>query len=243
MDPVIIFSDDSLLAINKPAGYSIEPPAETPTIQDWLVEHNFIDLNNWRVGERPGVVHRLDVDTSGILIWAKNPVAQARLKLAWQARQVDKTYIGIVAGEIGERGEIELAIKRDNKQDKQIISWLNEPGSRPAITHFRRLASSSIRGQKVSLIEAKPITGRTHQIRVHMQSKNNPIIGDSRYGNKLSREIAEWIGLKRHWLHAARLCLPEPKKCFVAPLPPELIQSLEKCGFSISDIPIYKKKS
>jgi len=237
MEPVIIFQNDQFLAINKPAGYAVELPAKEPTIQDWLQRQKLFDSSQWPAGERPGVVHRLDVDTSGVLIWAKTPPAQEVLKHFWQARQVDKTYLGIVAGEIGESGSIELAIRRDNKQDKQVVAWLNEPKSRPAITQFRRLATASIGKQTVSLLEAKPITGRTHQIRVHMQSQNTPIIGDRRYGNKASKELAQQIGLKRHWLHAFRLCLPEPKQCFIAPLPAELTQTLEKCGLDMADIP------
>lgn len=240
MDPTVIAQTEDYLVIDKPAGYSVEEPSRMPTIQSWLTDTKLIDPSLWPVGERPGTVHRLDVETSGVLIWAKTPDAQRDLKLLWQGRQTEKTYLALVAGETNESGTVELAIKRDNQHDKQTISWLNEPNGRAAITTYKRLGVGSLAGQTVSLLEVKPITGRTHQIRIHLQSQGHPIIGDKTYGNKASKAIATELGLTRQFLHAYRICLPyaNSRVCYQSKLPKDLLDSLTRANISpkIDDI-------
>lgn len=226
-EPIIIKQTKQYIVINKPAGMAVEPPSHQLTLRDWLLEKGLITPDNWKEEERLGVVHRLDTDTSGVLIWALTPEKQSELKLLWQGRQSQKTYLALVEGECPEQGSIELAIERDNKNDRQKVVWLYGNG-RPAITHYHRLEVGSAGNDPVSLVEAKPITGRTHQIRVHFQAIGHSIIGDLLYGTKKTREIADYLDLHRQFLHAWKLTINGEE--FIAALPPELLTSLKKAG-------------
>lgn len=221
---VILAETDNYWAINKPAGLAVEPVGKIPSVLDWLIEQGKINKKDWPPESRFGVVHRLDVDTSGILIWAKTPEAQTQLKYLWQGRVVEKTYLGLAVGECRKEGRVELSLKRDNQQDCQMVVWLPDPKARPALTTYRRLATAQVGSQIVSLIEAHPITGRTHQIRVHLKAEGHPIVGDKLYGDKASRELAEKLGLRRHFLHAWKLTLSDEgkKSSYTAPLPEDL---------------------
>lgn len=232
-EPKILTETDEFFVINKPAGFSVEPHPRFPSIADWIQTlYTFKGIRG--LNEKDGVVHRLDVETSGVMIWAKNIEAQEKLKLLWQGRQTEKTYLALVVGETEVTGEIDLAIKRDNKNNKQKVVMLNDGSGRPAITRFKRLAVGEISGQKVSLVEAHPVTGRTHQIRVHFKAIGHPLIGDRLYGEKASNEVAQSLGLGRHFLHATELCLPinEQRTCYQAPLPTELTAALDKIGIT-----------
>lgn len=227
---MILAETDRYWVINKPAGLAVEPVGRLPSVLDRLIEQGRIKREAWPEGSRFGVVHRLDVDTSGILIWAKTPEAQNQLKQLWQGRVVEKTYLGLAIGECRKEGRVELSIKRDNQRDRQTVVWLPDPKARPAITTYRRLAVAQVGPQTVSLIEAHPITGRTHQIRVHLKAEGHPIVGDKLYGDKASRQLAEKLGLKRHFLHAWKLTLPidGQKLDYTAPLPEDLINIINK---------------
>ncbi|MEK7202568.1 MAG: RluA family pseudouridine synthase [Patescibacteria group bacterium] len=218
MLPTLITENADYFVINKPAGYSVEPHPNYPSISDWLntVYHIYAikDL------DRFGIVHRLDVETSGVLIWAKNKLAQEDLQKSWQGRVVKKTYIALVVGETPEAGSVELSIERDNRNDRMRVALLPSAKSRPAITNYRRLAVGEREGEKVSLVECSPVTGRTHQIRVHLQSIGHPIIGDELYGSKLSDNLAEHLGLTRQFLHASSIELDA--NTYQAPLPEDL---------------------
>jgi 23S rRNA pseudouridine1911/1915/1917 synthase len=238
IQPNILSETDDYWVIDKPASYAVEPinlltSLETgnhPTILDWLVGVGRVDKNNWSPEQRYGVVHRLDVETSGVLIWAKNQTAQEKLKLVWQGRVVQKTYLGLVVGELEQKqGSVEIPLMRDNKKDRQTVSILANPKARPAITKYRHLGIAKIGQYSVSLIEAHPITGRTHQIRVHLKYLGHPIIGDKLYGDKISREIAQKLGLNRHFLHAWKLCLNQ-KDCYTAPISEDLEKIIAKLG-------------
>lgn len=221
-NPTIITENAEYWVINKPAGYAVEPVGNYPTVLDWLVSQGKINQQDWPTDSRYGVIHRLDVDTSGILLWAKTPAAQQRLKLLWQGRSVEKTYIGLAVGEMEQaQGTVDISLMRDNKNDKQTVALLPNPKARPAITTYKRLALAKVGDQKVTLFEAHPITGRTHQIRVHMKYLGHPIVGDKLYGDKLGTELAKKLNLNRHFLHAQKLCL-NSHVCFEAPLPEEL---------------------
>jgi len=231
MKVAVVFEDQRLLAINKPAGLAVEPPSSGPTLLDWLVQEGRVDKKVWSTESRYGVVHRLDSDTSGILIWAKTPTEQTRLKELWQGRMVEKTYLALVSGQIDQSGTIELSLRRDNKKDRQVVDLLTTSKSRPAISHYRRLAISQRQGHVFSLVEVKPITGRTHQIRVHLKSIGHPIIGDQLYGEKVSRQLAKELGLSRQFLHAWTLKLPDYPE-FSAQLPNDLKLVLDKLQLS-----------
>ncbi|QQG50048.1 MAG: RNA pseudouridine synthase [Candidatus Berkelbacteria bacterium] len=225
MKPAIIAETNDYLVINKPAGMATEPPSDRPTLRDWLIEAGQIRAGEWAEDKRCGVVHRLDTDTSGVILWAKSESAQASLQQLWQGRQVKKTYLALVAGRSEQTGVIEAAIERDNRNDRQRVTHLPTTKSRSAITEYKTLGHAKVGEREVSLISAHPITGRTHQIRVHLKSIGHPIIGDKLYGEKSSDEISRTLGLKRQFLHAFSLELPD-NKTYQANLPSELTEPL-----------------
>ncbi|HUD21202.1 MAG TPA: RluA family pseudouridine synthase [Candidatus Saccharimonadales bacterium] len=227
-EPSIITETDDYFVINKPAGWGVEPPSHGDTILDWLTANKKITKSDWPEDSRYGVVHRLDTDTSGVLLWAKNPAAQEKLKLLWQGRQVEKTYLALVIGECEKEGTVELALARDNKNDRQKVVWVGE--GRPAITTYKTIGTVTVGEKAVSLIEAHPITGRTHQIRVHMKAIEHPIIGDKLYGDKNTDRLAESLGIKRQMLHAWKLKLPDTAE-YSAILPADFSAALKLLHF------------
>lgn len=231
VEPEIISETADYYIINKPAGFACEPPSNGPTVRDWLLEHNKVDGNIWDEDTRYGIVHRLDTDTSGVLIWAKTPSAQAKLRLLWQGRAVEKNYLALVAGEIGENGTVELPIMRDNKKDRQSVAFFPDQKARPAITSYERLAVGEIHHNLVSLVRAHPVTGRTHQIRVHMKAISHPVVGDKLYGEKSSDVIAQDLGLSRQFLHAQSIVFDGTR--YEASLPPELQTAINLCGIAL----------
>ncbi len=194
-----------------------------PSIIDWLDEHYSIK-EVAKDADRFGIVHRLDVETSGVLIWAKNALAQQELQKTWQGRAVKKTYLALVVGETPVEGCVELAIERDNRRDRMRAVLLPSVKARPAITNYARIAVGKFEIHKLSLVKCHPVTGRTHQIRVHLQSIGHPIVGDKLYGSKLSDSIAKSLGLNRHFLHAQSIELDDCE--YSSPLPEDLANVL-----------------
>ena len=233
IEPTIIKETNDFIVINKPPFMAVCPPYHDKTLLDWLIENNHINPKVFKEDERDGIVHRLDADTSGIVIWAKNPQTQAKLKELWQGRSVEKRYLALVVGDTENSGVIELSIKRDNKKDQQTIAWLPSKGERPAISEYTKIDKADFDESKISLLEVKPITGRTHQIRVHLQAINHPIIGDLVYGNKETHKSAEKLGLTRQFLHAWKLNIPEYGD-FTADLPEDLIKIINLLGLDKS---------
>lgn len=230
MEPTLIDETKDMFVINKPAGFSVEKHQNYPSIADWLSKrYSFKDVPT---GELIGIVHRLDVETSGVMVWAKTPEAQSHLRELWQGRQVKKTYLALVTGEIEPEGKIELSITRDNRNDRQAVAWLPSVKSRPAITEYRRMAVGEYSQDRVSLVEAHPVTGRTHQLRVHLKAIGHPIVGDGIYGEKKSDQTAKNLGLNRQFLHALSIEIPQAGK-FTAPLTADLVQAMTKCGITI----------
>jgi 23S rRNA pseudouridine1911/1915/1917 synthase len=227
LKPEIINETADFFVINKPPGMAVEQPSHNQTLIDWLIGQGRLEPKKWGSATRIGVVHRLDSDTSGIVVVAKNPQSQAELTKLWQARKVEKTYLALVVGEIPKSGTIELPIKRDNKKDRQVVDLLESDKSRAAITTYKKLATSDLDSKKMALVEVKPITGRTHQIRVHLKAIGHPIIGDELYGEKSSRGCAKTLGLTRQFLHAWKLKLPSHPE-FTAVLAEDLSQALKK---------------
>ncbi|MEX0594738.1 MAG: RluA family pseudouridine synthase [Patescibacteria group bacterium] len=231
MLPEIISENAQYWVINKPAGMATEPPSRSLTLRDWLIEQGRIKPGEWDENDRAGIVHRLDTDTSGVIIWAKNHAAQKHLRELWQGRAVRKNYLALVTGNAPDQGIIEASLMRDNKKDRQVAALFPHPKARPAITEYERLAVGEWEGNKVSLIRAHPITGRTHQIRVHLKSIGHPIIGDSLYGEKSGDAIAKGLHLNRQFLHAESIELEG--NSYSVELPKELADCLKQVNISL----------
>ncbi|MCB9452970.1 MAG: RluA family pseudouridine synthase [Anaerolineaceae bacterium] len=222
---VVVYEDDDLAVIDKPAGMVVHPAVgdETGTLVSAI-------LARWpQIGQmtidfrRVGIVHRLDKGTSGLIVVAKNDLARRRLSEQFQERTVEKFYLALL-----ERtpptatGRIEAPIARDPNQRKRMAVARD---GKPAITEYEVIDRDFL--DERALVRIRLYTGRTHQIRVHMAFIGCPIVGDMVYGFRKQR-----IKLKRQFLHAARLCFDQPtsgeRLCFEAPLPPGLQNVLEK---------------
>lgn len=232
MTPKILFEDDVLLIIDKPSGMVVDRngTGNVETVQDWVEEYQKLKIKYQKdieFGMRSGVVHRLDKETSGVLIIAKTPEAFRELQRQFKNREVEKTYIALVHGRVEPaKGIISAPLGR--------LPWNRErfgvlPGGRDAETAYKVVRSMEyvVRGKKeeFSLVEFYPKTGRTHQIRVHAKSIGHPIVGDTFYaGRKTSRNDRKWY--PRLFLHASKITFTHPvnsKRVTVeAPLPSDL---------------------
>ncbi|MGD9118006.1 MAG: RluA family pseudouridine synthase [Dehalococcoidia bacterium] len=215
----IIYEDDDLLAVDKPAGLTVHPAPGHPahTLVNAILAH-FPHLADIGDSLRPGVVHRLDKDTSGVMLVAKNQVAQANLSKQFKSHSVTKAYLALVKGKLEpESGIIEADIGRDPKNRKKMAVVAE---GREARTEYRVI--KYIGGY--TLLEIMPETGRTHQIRVHLAAIGFPVVGDKVYGVKSKY-------LTRQFLHACRLGFKLPSSGeymeFESDLPPDLEQALE----------------
>ncbi len=218
----VVYEDDDVLVVDKPAGMVVHPAAghQEGTLVNALLGRN-PDLATIGYEKRPGIVHRLDKDTSGLLVIAKNDHALHELQQQFQTRQVDKTYLALVEGVLeAPEGVIDAPIGRDPRQRKRMATV--PKGGRPAVTEYKVREYF----QQHTLVEAHPITGRTHQIRVHFAAIGHPLVGDPVYGYRRQR-----LPLKRQFLHAARLCFTLPgsgrEVGFESPLPDDLRAVLE----------------
>ena len=218
----IVFENDDLLVVNKPAGMVVHPAAghSSGTLVNAVLGYDpeFGEISG---EERPGVVHRLDKETSGLIVMAKNDAAHRWLQDQFRLRKVEKVYLALVDGAPPTpTGRVEAAIGRDPSHRKKMA--ILPPGKgREAISEYKTLESF----KSHTLLEFHPLTGRTHQIRLHCAFLECPIVGDKVYGRK-----SQSVQLDRHFLHAARLkiTLPGEKKPrqFEAPLPEELEEVL-----------------
>jgi 23S rRNA pseudouridine1911/1915/1917 synthase len=224
IDVPVVYEDDDLLIVDKPAGLVVHPApghADGTLVNALLGRHG--DTFGGIAGvRRPGIVHRLDRDTSGLLIVARNDLAQASVMAQLKARRVKKTYLALVLGSVAAAvGRIEAPIGRDpgHRTRMAVVS-----SGRPATTGYRVRE----RFEGWTLLELDLITGRTHQIRVHLAAIGHPVAGDPLYGSGTSRRGPD--GLGRLFLHAWRLELTAPTDGRLiraeAPLPPELEQVL-----------------
>lgn len=215
----IIYEDDDLLAVDKPAGLTVHPAPGHPshTLVNAILSHfpHLADIGDWL---RPGVVHRLDKDTSGVMLVAKNSAAQADLAQQFKSHSVTKAYLVLVKGRLTpENGIIEAAIGRDPHSRKRMAVV---EGGKEARTEYRVIKYF----RDYSLLEVMPETGRTHQIRVHLAAIGFPVVGDKVYGVKVPF-------LSRQFMHACRLGFKLPSSGeyveFTSELPPDLAQALE----------------
>ncbi|MBP9827159.1 RluA family pseudouridine synthase [Candidatus Saccharibacteria bacterium] len=210
----IIYEDDDVIVIDKPAGLIVHPTSRKGGVS---VAGALRDKVQDSDDLRPGIVHRLDQDTSGVMIVAKHSKAKQALQQAFKARTVSKKYWALVWGELG-RGVQRLSFGLSRSVDHPGKIMI-DPLGKPSETIVRQISN----GEGVSLVEAEPITGRTHQIRVHLSAIKHPIVGDDSYGPKRG-------GAPRMMLHAHSLSLPLPsgkRQTFESPLPLDYLQTLE----------------
>ena len=218
----IIFENEDLVVVNKPAGMVVHPAAghASGTLVNAMLGHD-PDIEGIGGEERPGVVHRLDKDTSGLILLAKNERAHRWLQDQFRLRSVEKAYLALVDGKPPTpAGRVETFIGRDPSHRKQ-MAIVPESRGREAISEYKTVESFA----NHTLLEFHPLTGRTHQIRLHCSFLGCPIVGDEIYGRKKHS-----LKINRHFLHAFRLkiILPGEKETrhFEAPLPEELEQVL-----------------
>jgi 23S rRNA pseudouridine1911/1915/1917 synthase len=226
----VLHSDPDLLVINKPPGLVVHPGAGSPgpTLASALLAHDPA-LAGVGPPTRPGLVHRLDKDTSGVLAVARNQATLEFLGRAFASRLVDKSYLALVGGAIESSGRIDAPIDRHPVQRKKMRA--GSPGGKPASTIFRVLRRFPATG--TALVHLRLLTGRTHQARVHLASIGAPILADPVYGRPKRLltgphpELIPWMG--RQLLHARRLGIPWPdgvRRSFRAPWPADLLGML-----------------
>lgn len=229
----IVYEDDAIAVINKGPDMVVHPAHGnySGTLVNALL-YKMEKLSDINGDIRPGIVHRLDKDTSGIIVVAKTNEAHEKLAEMFKEKNLEKTYICIAKGIFGEKeGRIETLIGRDPKERKRMA--VVEENGKKAISNYRVLDE----GKNFSLVEVKIETGRTHQIRVHMKYLNHPILGDTTYGNSTD-------GVKRQMLHAYRLKFIHPitgeEMVVTAPLPEDFKQAVKKVGLDISKVEVEK---
>jgi 23S rRNA pseudouridine1911/1915/1917 synthase len=255
-----VYEDDDMAVINKPPGMMVhagagtssagsdemlEDPRQSGTLVNALL-HHMQQISTGNTPLRPGIVHRLDKQTSGLMLVAKNDEAHAKLSDMFARRQVKKTYLALVHGTLKQpTGTINTPIARDAVRRTRMTT--RREGGRPAISHYKELRLIDGPYGKFTLVEVRIETGRTHQIRVHMASIGHPVVGDTLYGalgriplqstlnKKGKRPTAEEqarVSLDRNFLHAAKLQLAHPRTgkplAFEAPLPPDLMTFMDR---------------
>jgi 23S rRNA pseudouridine1911/1915/1917 synthase len=225
----ILYQDSDLAVINKPAGMVVHPGAghATGTLVNALL-HHLTDLSGIGGESRPGIVHRLDRGTSGVMVIAKNDAAHEELSRQFRDREVEKEYVALVWGVVQAGRRIDAAIGRDPSHRQKMSARARH--ARHAVTRITR--ARHLRG--VTLCQVAIHTGRTHQIRVHLSAIGHPIVGDSLYGGLKRRvpgDLRAVLRLERPFLHAERLAFTHPRDQrrmeFTAPLPSDLLNVLE----------------
>lgn len=228
MNPKLIYEDDSFFVVDKPSGWITNDAITTttqPTIQNWLRLNLKFEINNLKF--RNGIVHRLDKETSGILLVAKTKEAFEELQRQFKEREVYKTYIALTHGKLdNSEGVINEPVGR--------LPWRKDrfgvlPDGRDAVTEYKKLSDYELDGNEYSLLELKPKTGRTHQIRIHLKHIGHPIVSDEFYaGRKTARHDRKWCS--RLFLHAGGISFTHPitkvKISFESVLPDDLRESL-----------------
>jgi 23S rRNA pseudouridine1911/1915/1917 synthase len=229
----VIYEDDELVVVNKPAGLVVHPAAGLPsgTLANALAFH-FQQLSTHAGAVRPGIVHRLDRDTSGLVLVAKTEAAHEQLADQFRAREVFKSYVALVHGRLEqESGSIDQPIARDprNRTRMAVVR-----GGRPSLSLYRVRRSYD----RFTLLDVQIKTGRTHQIRVHLQWLKHPVVGDALYGDGRDKTVqdpqlrARINALHRQFLHAEQLGFRHPRTDerlrFTAPLPDKLAKLLDE---------------
>ena len=229
----IIYEDDAILAVDKPAGVATHgfSGRDGATLANFLAAQRPGILNVGKSRWEPGLVHRLDIETSGVVLIAKTQAAFVSLREQFRRREIKKIYLALVWGQPTERGTIELALAHERGDKRRMVAVRQPERSADrrvwrAVTHYRVVATAG----GLSLLEVEMETGVTHQIRVHLSSNGYPIVGDTLYG----ADYPENFGLARHFLHARSLTLRHPVSgqllCVNAGLAVELREVLQRIG-------------
>jgi 23S rRNA pseudouridine1911/1915/1917 synthase len=237
---VIVHEDEAIIVLDKPAGIVVHPAAGhwSGTLLNGLLAH----APQLAAVPRAGIVHRLDADTSGLLVVAKSLAAQTELVRQLQDRLVTREYWAIVLGAPAPSGTVDAPIGRDPRNPLR-FRVSHGTGSKPARTHYARLQTARADEAELAWIACRLETGRTHQIRVHMEHLGHPLVGDPVYRRRLPARDASsgWRGFGRQALHACRLALQHPLsgerlQWFRAP-PPDLACLMHQLGFGPLDVP------
>ena len=232
MESLVLYRDDHLLVLDKPAGLPVQGGPGITRHLDGL-----LDALRFGSAERPRLVHRLDRDTSGVLVLARTPGVAAKLASAFRTRDVEKIYWALVAGRPAPaEGRVNLPLRREGgpRGERTRAADLGDADATHAITDFRTLDNA---GQRLAWLELKPLTGRTHQLRVHCVAIRAPIVGDLKYHepDQNNAFTADIYGLPEQLhLHARALDLPHPaggRLRVEAPLPPHFRESFRILGF------------
>lgn len=230
----IVFEDQHLLVLEKPAGLVVHPAAGNidGTLVNALLHHCAGKLSGIGGVARPGIVHRIDKNTSGLLVVAKTDVAHEGLAKQFAAHSIDRRYLAIVSGvPKASEGTVDAPLARSGANRKKIAIVESSRGKR-AVTHWRRLKVLN----DAALVECRLETGRTHQVRVHMASIGHALIGDPVYGRagKTHRKLLNELGFHRQALHAAALGFVHPvtknRLSFASPMPPDMEELLSTLG-------------
>jgi 23S rRNA pseudouridine955/2504/2580 synthase len=229
---LVLWEDDEVLVLNKPAGLAVQGGTKTTQHIDRL-------LGAWGEGaNRPRLTHRLDRDTSGVLVLGKTADAAARLSGGFARRQAKKTYWALVEGNprpVG--GVIDLPLAKIGVDDRERVVPVDagDPAGKPAVTQFVTISRA---GDRAAWLALRPQTGRTHQLRAHLLALGNPILGDPKYNSPKSMELSGPLKLQ---LHARRLSIPHPSAGLIeveAPLSLEMKAGFAHFGFEASEAPI-----
>jgi 23S rRNA pseudouridine1911/1915/1917 synthase len=229
----IVFEDEHLLVVDKPAGLVVHPAAGNfdGTLVNALLHHCGGSLSGIGGVARPGIVHRIDKDTSGLLVVAKTDVAHEGLAKQFAAHSIDRRYLAIVTGvpRMSE-GTVDAPLARSSTNRKK-IAIVGEGRGKRAVTHWRRLKPL----RDASLVECRLETGRTHQVRVHMASVGHPLLGDPVYGrSKTHGKLLNELQFQRQALHATQLGFTHPmtkhRLSFASPMPPDMQELFNALG-------------
>ncbi|MFP5447955.1 MAG: RluA family pseudouridine synthase [Alphaproteobacteria bacterium] len=222
---LVIYEDEEVLVLNKPSGLAVQGGTKTNSHVDRL-------LGAWGEGlSRPRLVHRLDRDTSGVLVLGKTPSAAAKLAGAFARRKAQKTYWALVMGNPRPtEGVLDLPLVKRGVGDREMIvpAEKGDKEADPAETEFVTISRA---GPRAAWMALRPHTGRTHQLRAHMKAMGHPILGDPKYGDEASAQLSGQLKLQ---LHARRLTLPHPSSGMLileAPLSPEMKAGFARFGF------------
>ena len=230
----IVFEDEHLLVVDKPAGLVVHPAAGNfdGTLVNALLHHCAGQLSGIGGVARPGIVHRIDKDTSGLLVVAKTDVAHEGLAKQFAAHSIDRRYLAIVSGmPKAPSGTVDAALARSATNRKKIAIVEAGRGKR-AVTHWKRLKPLG----EAALVECRLETGRTHQVRVHMASIGHPLLGDPVYGRsgKTHGKLLKELQFHRQALHAAELGFTHPatklRLSFTSPMPPDMQELMAALG-------------
>ena len=233
----ILYEDEHLIAVNKPAGIVVHPTYRHSdgTVMNALLWH----ARTWRDPDRPSIVGRLDKLTSGVVVAAKSAPAHAGLQRAMAGNAADKQYLALVYGRVrSARGTIDLGLRRDPRDRRRVVA--SSTSGAPSITRYERLGRARAAPVGLALVKCTLVTGRMHQIRVHLAAAGWPIVGDAKYGQPLWRDVGDpalrdALGtFTRQALHAWRLAIRHPLTgaplSIEAPLPADLRRLLDAAG-------------